>query len=135
MDANRRKGCRLSCARQPICPEAFGLEQDICDVTLWLVEKLRIPGIHVWVFRHDWHRGRQMSGVSVIMPRGYPDRHVPEARYAFLALGYEIDDTGAAIYPQDICNGKHARHQALAAFGRIETALETWRRKGAPRHG
>ena len=41
-------------------------------------------------------------------------------RDAFLALDYEIHDTGADVYALQCCEGNHSRHEALRAFSRIE---------------
>lgn len=54
--------CILQMARQrrlSVRPGEFGLEQDICDVTLWLIEKHSLSRVHVWVDRHYTQIGRR----------------------------------------------------------------------------
>ncbi|WP_375176064.1 hypothetical protein [Pseudooceanicola sp.] len=124
--------CRLQLQKQrrlSVSPNHFGLEQDICDITLWLVEKFKVPSVHLWVDRHYVHEGRQIAGVTAMMFHRTPNRLTPAAYDAFRALGYEIEDTGADIYAHEICDGKHSRHEALKAFGRIQAALRSWPQK------
>ncbi|WP_026757728.1 hypothetical protein [Sediminimonas qiaohouensis] len=56
-----------------------------------------------------------------------PARLTRAAHEAFLALGYEIENTGADTYGHQFCDGHHSRHEALQACARIEGALGSWR--------
>ena len=100
------------------------VEQDICDVTLWLIEKYRLKSPHVWVDRHSDQTGRQIAGVTVIALADHVGEWTAAAHSAFLAIGYEVHDRGADIFAYQICNGKHSRHDAIKAYARIERALE-----------
>ena len=121
--------CRLQVARErrlSVHPGRFGLEQDICDVSLWLATTFRQRRVHLWIDRHYTHEGRQIAHVRAMTWHKDPDRLTPHAQAAFLALGYEIHDTGADTYAHQHCDGRHSRHEALAACGRIEQALASW---------
>lgn len=129
MSSKLRRPCQLQAAmkrRLAVYPKAFCIEQDICDVTLWLIEKFRVPSVHLWVDRHYVHDGRKISGVTAMRWHRHPDSLTTAANEAFLALGYEISDTGADIYAYQPCNGNHSRHDAIRAFGRLEIALRDW---------
>lgn len=39
--------------RLSVYPDKFGMEQDICNVTLWLIEKHSLSHVHAWVIRPD----------------------------------------------------------------------------------
>ncbi len=122
--------CALQVARERRLrahPDEFGMEQDICDVTLWIQEKFRLSSVHVWVDRHHGHHGREISGVTVLMSPTHPDPMTPAAHEAFLALGYIIEDTGADIYGHPLCDGNHSKHEILQAYARIESALRSFR--------
>ncbi|MDO6732459.1 hypothetical protein Q4577_20725 [Marinovum sp. 2_MG-2023] len=124
--------CALQFARQrrlDVYPEEFGLEQDICDVTLWLVQKYRLPSALVWVDRHYVHSGRQIADITVMTSPRHPDPLTPAGRDAFLALGYEIDHPGADTYGHQCCDGRHSQHETLQAYARIEAALRSWRER------
>jgi len=101
------------------------IEQDICDVTLWLMIKYGLKPCHLWVERHYTQRGHQIARVSVFDPSDHIERWTDAARNAFLALGYDIHDSGADIYGYEFCNGKHSKHEAIRAYARIERALAT----------
>ncbi|WP_422072009.1 hypothetical protein [Tranquillimonas rosea] len=103
------------------------MEQDICDVTLWLREKYRLSRIYVCVDRHYTHMGREMADVTVMMSPRHPDPLTPAARDAFHALGYGIENTGADTYGHQFCDGHHSRHETIQAYARIEIALRVWR--------
>lgn len=102
------------------------IEQDICDVTLWLMIKYRQQSVHVWIERNYTQRDYQISRVSVFDPSDHLERWTDAARNAFLSLGYDIHDTGADIYGYQFCNGKHSKHEAIQAYVRIERALRDW---------
>jgi hypothetical protein len=124
--------CALQIARQrrlSAYPKEFGLEQDICDITLWLVQKFRVPSVLVWIDRHYVHRGREIAGITVMMSPPHPEPLTPAAREAFLALGYEIEHTGADTYGHQCCDGRHSRHEILQAYARIEAALHSWQER------
>ncbi|WP_143071507.1 hypothetical protein [Tranquillimonas rosea] len=119
--------CALQAARKrrlSVYPDRFGMEQDICDVTLWLVEKYGLSGVRVYVDRHYIHVGREMAGVTVMTAPRHPAQLSEAAHRAFLALGYTIEDTRADIYGHQHCDGHHSRHEALRAYGRIESAIK-----------
>ncbi len=122
--------CALRIARQrrlSVYPEKFGLEQDICDVTLWLAQKFRVPPALVLIDRHYVHSGREIAGITVMMSPRHLGTLTPAAREAFLALGYEIEHTGADTYGLPFCNGRHSHHEALQACARIDGAFCDWR--------
>lgn len=122
--------CALQMARKrrlSVYPERFGMENDICDVTLWIIEKYKPSRVHVWVDRHYTNVGRDIAGVTVITSPRHPAPLTEAAYDAFRALGYGINDTGADIYGHDFCHGHHSKHDALRAYGRIEDALRRWR--------
>src|SRR6056297_2398440 len=69
--------CALRVARQrrlSVRPDEFGLEQDICDVTLWLIEKHCLSRVHVYVDRHYTQIGREIAGVTVTTSPSHPAR-------------------------------------------------------------
>ncbi|WP_272008622.1 hypothetical protein [Roseovarius sp. ZX-A-9] len=113
--------------RLSVNPDAFAVEQDICDVTLWLSEKYNLSRVHVWVDRHYTQTGQEIAGVAVINSPSHPAHLTEEAHEAFLALGYKVEDTGADIYAYGFCHGHHSRHEAIQAYARIEAALRRWR--------
>jgi len=122
--------CALQIARQrrlSVYPEQFGLEQDICDVTLWLVQKYRFPSALVWIDRHYVQCGREIAGITVMTSARHPDPPSPAAREAFLALGYEIKHSGADTYGHQCCDGRHSNHEIIQAYARIEVALSSRR--------
>jgi len=119
--------CVLHMARKrrlSVFPEKVGIEHDICDVTLWLMEKFGLKSVHVWIDRHYTQFGSEIAGVTVMTSPPHPGQLTDAAHRAFLALGYEIHDTGADTYGHQFCDGKHSRHEALQAYSRIEDALK-----------
>ncbi|WP_165937665.1 hypothetical protein [Antarcticimicrobium sediminis] len=96
------------------------LEQDICDISMWLVEKYRVPFVHLWIDKHHFQHDYQIACVAVMVWEKHLDHLTAAARHAFLALDYEIRDTGADVYALQCCEGNHSRHDALRAFSRIE---------------
>ncbi|MGR3443839.1 MAG: hypothetical protein ACU0DP_10385 [Thalassococcus profundi] len=122
--------CALQVARQrrlSVRPDEFGLEQDICDVTLWLIEMHSLSRVHVWVDRHYTQIGREIAGVTVMTSPTHPEGLTEAAHEAFLALGYTIEDTRADTYGHQFCDGHHSKHEAIQAYARIEGALRRWR--------
>lgn len=129
MRVERGSRCLLQIAldkRSKVAPITFGLEQDICDVTLWIQEKFQLSSVHVWVDRHRGYHGRKISGVFIVATPWHPGPVSLSAYEAFVALGYEIEDTGAEIFAHPLCDGNHSRHEAMQAYRRIETALHNW---------
>ncbi|MGI3167269.1 hypothetical protein [Pseudooceanicola sp. 200-1SW] len=64
--------CKLQFMRQrrlSVYPDEFDLEQDICDITMWLTVKLHLRSTHLWIDRHYTHQGRQIASVRA-MSRG-----------------------------------------------------------------
>lgn len=122
--------CALQVARKrrlSVNPDQFGLEQDICDVTLWLTELHRLSRTLVWVDRHYTHVGRQIADVTVIASPWCSAPLTGAAHEAFLALGYTIEDTRADTYGHQFCDGHHSKHEVIQAYARIEAALRRWR--------
>jgi hypothetical protein len=117
-------GCQLQHAgHRGSVPGGFTLHRDICDVTLWLLQRFRVPFVHLWVDRHPYQRGREIACISVMQWQPHLDLLAAAARKAFLALGYQILDLGDALMPCACCDGGHSRHEALRAYIRIEAAL------------
>ena len=117
-------GCQLQYARRPgSVPGDLALHRDICDVTLWLVQKFRVPFVHLWVDRHPYQRGWEIACISVMQWQHHLDLSTDAAREAFLALRYQILDTGGALIPCACCDGEHSHHEALIAYTRIEAAV------------
>ena len=108
-------------------PDDFGLEQDICDVALWVQEKFRLSAVNVWVDRHRQHTGQDISGVFIVATLWHPGPISLSAQETFIALGYTIEDTGEEIIAHPLCDGNHSRHEAMQAYRRIESALRNWR--------
>src|SRR6056297_1687099 len=91
--------CALQVARKRrlnVFPDRFGLEQDICDVTLWLAEKYGLSRVRVYVDRHYIQVGRKMAGVTVMTAPRHPEQLTEAAHRVFLALGYTIEDNHRA---------------------------------------
>lgn len=129
---SRKSGarCRLQFARErrlSVYPDEFGMEQDICDVTLWLRWKFRETSLLLWIGQHYSQRDQEIAEVTVITKPRRPLSLTPAAGDAFLALGYVIENTGADTYGYPLCDGHHSRHEATQAFARIEAALRRWR--------
>ena len=106
-----------------VYPDEFGMEQDICDVTLRLTELHSLSRVHVWVNRNYTYVGRQIAGVTFMTSPRHPTRLTEATREALRALGFTIEDTGADICGQHFCDGHHSRHRAIQAQARIECAL------------
>src|SRR6056297_1904288 len=91
--------CALQVARKRrlnVFPDRFGLEQDICDVTLWLAEKYGLSRVRVYVDRQYIQVGRNMAGVTVMTAPRHPEQLTKAAHRVFLALGYTIEDNHRA---------------------------------------
>ena len=117
-------GCQLQPAhRRGSTPGGLTFQQDICDVSLWLVQKFRVPFVHLWVDRHPFQQGREIACISVMQWQHHLDLLAAAARKAFLALGYQILDLGGALMPCACCDGGHSHHEALIAYTRIEAAM------------
>ncbi|WP_378213250.1 hypothetical protein U5922_003330 [Aquicoccus sp. G2-2] len=103
------------------------MEQDICDVTLWLKEKSQEHSLLLWIDRQYFYPGPEIADVKVMTVPKHPEPLTAMAREAFLALGYVIEKTGGDTYGYPLCDGQYSRHEALQAFARIEAALRRWR--------
>jgi len=100
MSTNPFSGCQLQhTGRRGSVPGALTLYRDICDVTLWLVQKFRVPFVHLWVDRHPFQQGREIACLSVMQWQQHLDLLAAAAREAFLALGYQIQDLGGGLDP------------------------------------
>lgn len=129
---SRKSGarCRLQVARErrlSVYPSECGMEQDICDVTLWLKGKFRETSLLLWIGQHYSQRDQEIAEVTVITKPRRPLSLTPAAREAFFALGYVIENTGADTFGYPHCDSHHSRHEAIQAFARIEAALRRWR--------
>lgn len=124
MSTNSVSGCQLQhTGRRGSVPGDLTLYRDICDVTLWLVQKFRVPFVHLWVDRHPFQQGREIACISIMRWQHHLDLMTAAAREAFFALGYQILDTGGVLISSPCCDGGHSRHEALIAYARIEAAL------------
>jgi hypothetical protein len=108
-------------------PGTFGPEQDICDITLWLNQRFPLSKARVLVERHYTQRGREIAGLTVTCSAAQSASLAPLALEAFLALGYQIQETGGDSYQCPSCYGYHSRHEALKAYERIESGRQVWR--------
>jgi hypothetical protein len=118
-------GCQLQQARRRgSAPDEGSVDQDICDISMWLVQKFRVPFVHLWVDRHPFQQDREIACLSVMQWQHHLDQLAAAAKEAFLALGYQILDTGSALIPCACCDERHSHHEALIAYARIEVALQ-----------
>jgi hypothetical protein len=99
------------------------LDQDICDISMWLVEKHQVPFVHLWIDRHHFQREYQIACVTVMAWEKHLDHLTAAARHAFKALDYEIHDSGADVYALECCEGNHSWHDILRAYSRIEAVV------------
>jgi hypothetical protein len=104
-------------------PHSAQLAQDICDVTAWLCVKHHVPSVRLWLYRHPWQRGRQISGVHALACHEKPLRVLSGAEAAFLAIGYEFRDTRGVILAHPLREADLSQHQVLRAYARVEAAL------------
>ena len=120
--------CQLQQARlrRDFDPDGCELDRDICDITMWLLEKFREPFLHLWIDRHHFQRNHQIARLFVDASDERYEILTTLANDAFIALGYKIIDTGETTYPYHCCDGNHSMHEVIQAFGRIETALHKW---------
>ena len=116
---------RLSKRRPDVHPDEHAVEQDICDVTLWLRERYHLQSLHLWVERHFSQIGRQIAAVSVMHPKDRSEQLAQAAHAAFVAIGYEVEHSGADVYAYQACNGRHSQHETLQAYSRIQVALRS----------
>lgn len=115
--------CAWEAQRLDEDPHSAQLAQDICDVTAWLCVKYHVPSIRLWLYRHPWQRGQQITGVHALACHEKPLRILSGAEAAFLAIGYELRDTGGEIFAHPLCELEHSRHQVLRGYARVEAAL------------
>lgn len=130
MRNKRGTRCTLHTARErrlSVYPGEFGMERDICDVTLWLKGKFRETSLLLWIGQHYSQRDKEIAEVTGITKPRRPPSLTPAAREAFFALGYVIENTGADTYGYPPCDGHHSRHETILAFARVEAALRRWR--------
>jgi hypothetical protein len=99
------------------------LERDICDVSMWLLSRYQIPYIRLWIDKHRFQGEYQIACVSVIMWEKNLGHLNSVVREAFIALNYEISDTGEEIYALQCCEGPYSSHETLRAYTRVESAL------------
>ncbi len=104
-------------------PYSAQLKQDICDVTAWFCVKYHVPSVRLWLYRHLRQRGREIAGVYALASHGAALHILPGAEAAFLAIGYELPNTGGEILAHPLCAPEHSRHEVLRAYARVETAL------------
>lgn len=125
MPTDTVSGCQLQHARRRGSDpdEGDSLQQDICDISMWLLHKFRVPFVHLWVDRHPYQQGREVACIAVMQWQHHLDHLAAAAKEAFLALGYQLLDLGDALIPCTCCDGGHSRHEALRAYTRIEAAV------------
>lgn len=126
MPNNTGPRCGVQIARQHRLkkhPGEFGPEQDICDVTVWLRQKYPLSNARLVIYRHYTQHGRQFSHVGVSSACSNTVLLTAQAREAFVALGYSVNDTGGDTYRCPSCNGQHSSHEHLLAYARIERIL------------
>jgi hypothetical protein len=93
-------GCQLQHAgRRGSAAGGLTLHRDIFEVSIWLVQKFRVPFVHLWVDRHPFQQGREIACLSVMQWQHHLDQMTASAREAFFALGYQILDLGGALIP------------------------------------
>ena len=109
-------------------PGDCNLDQDICDITLWLVEKFGVTDLELWVDRHHFQREYEIASFTVMMWPDDWDQTTLAATMAFAALGYQVIDSGAVVYPYQCCDGTRSKHDALRAYARIEGAIQKWKK-------
>jgi len=114
---------RWRARRLSVYPDEVGIAQDVCDVTLWLIEKHGLSRVLCeWTDTYT-HVGRQIAGVTVMTSPRHPARLTEAARQAFFSLDQEIEDMSADIYGHQFCDDHPARHEAIQAYPRVEGAL------------
>ena len=128
MQVEPGSGCQLQKARRSrgLTPDECEMDQNICDISLWLMVKFQISFAPLWIDRHHFQQGRQLARVTVMLWRGYPDLLTPAAQETFVALGYRFVDTGEAVSRCQSCDGIHSSHDALRAYARIEAIIMNW---------
>ncbi len=65
---------------------------------MWLLEKYRLPFVHLGIKKHHFQRDYQIACVAVMVWEKHLDQLTAAARDAFIALDYEIHDNGADVY-------------------------------------
>ncbi|MHA6264870.1 hypothetical protein ACXYMO_16860 [Arenibacterium sp. CAU 1754] len=68
-------------------------------------------------------RQREIACFSVMQWQHHLDLFAEAAREAFVALGYQILDTGGTLISCPCCDGGHSQHEILIAYARIEAAV------------
>jgi hypothetical protein len=109
--------------RRGLPPGDGDLQQDICDISMWLAHKHQVPLVHLWVDKHHFQSEYQVACVAVMLWGKHLDQMTRAAQAAFLALDYEIHDTGADVFALQCCDGAHSNHEVLRAYTRIETVF------------
>ena len=130
MQVEPGSGCQLQKERRRrgLTPDESDMDQNICDISLWLMVKFQISFAPLWIDRHHFQQGRQLARVTVMLWRGYPDLLTPAAQETFVALGYRFVDTGEAVCRRQSCDGTHSKHDALRAYACIEAKIMTWQK-------
>ena len=108
-------------------PDSFGPEQDICDISLWLRQKFPLSNARVLVNRHYTQRSREIADFAVTSVAAQSACLAEMVFEAFLALGYNVQETGGDMYQCPSCSGHHSKHEKLTAYARIESALHARR--------
>lgn len=118
-------GCQLQHAghRGSVTDEGYPLHQDICYISMWLVQKFRVQFVHLWVDRHPFQQDREIACLSVMQWQHHLDLFAGTARKAFVALGYQVLDKGGALISCPCCDGGHLQHEILIAYARKEAAV------------
>ena len=125
MQVEPGSGCQLQKPnrRRGLTPDECEMDQNIYDISLWLIVKFQISFAHLWIDRHHFQRGRQLANVSEMLWRDYPDLLTPAVQETFVVLGYRFIDTGEAVRRRQSCDGTHLKRDTLRAYVRIETTL------------
>ena len=114
MQVEPGSGCQLQKARRRrgLTPDECEMDQNICDISLWLMVKFQISFAPLWIDRHHFQQGQELARVTV----------------TFVALGYRFVDTGEAVCRRQSCDGTHSKHDALRAYACIEAKIMTWQK-------
>lgn len=75
--------------------------QDICDACLWLCQTFRMKFVNLWIERHFTDLNHKIEEITAIWPRNQSTLTTSAAQEGFIALGYNIENTGAGVIIPD----------------------------------